>query len=119
MGVSKNDGTPKSSPILGYHYFWKHSYCNLQLCCNPLWQFPLLTHVNPPVTKMEWIPQFTARIQKSGANDKVTNLRFEDSLMSSSKINYLAIQESFKLSALDGMNWNSSMEFDFDELFDV
>ena len=36
MGVSKNNGTPKSSilmgfsiinhPFLGYHYFWKHSY---------------------------------------------------------------------------------------------
>ena len=39
--------------------------------------------------------------------------------MSSSKINYLAIKESFKLSALDGMNWNSSIAFDFDEFFDV
>ena len=39
--------------------------------------------------------------------------------MSTSKINYLAIQESFMLSALDGMNWNSSMAFAFDELFDV
>ena len=41
MGVSKNNGTPKSSilmgfvhykpSILGYPYFWKHPYVNMQL----------------------------------------------------------------------------------------
>ncbi len=48
MGVSKNNGTPKSSQfnrvfhplfspsILGYHYFWKHPYTN-----QPCHEFPL------------------------------------------------------------------------------
>ena len=107
MDVSENRGTPKSSILIGFsivnHPFWGTPiFGNIHIVISSCAAIHcVLTHVNPPVTKMEWIPQFTARIQKSGANDKVTNLRFEDSLMSSSKIDYLAIQESFKLSALE------------------